>query len=274
MTDYDTTQERFHIYSSQDDTICARELSETITELQFRIDYLAISGARHVTENNTSEYERNILLKSGDEASMRLVNAIDDPNILEIAADLEAYAEGWHQIIMKAAKQGGWAMLSIPHRMPVSDQTDDVYLKLQPFIDWLHKTGNSALAEVFEAKRMLSSQALKPSRPKEKKVSKPKITPPRIKGPSPSRGTVDAPTNTEKPLTRSDFDSLDDETFVRQSQLITSKTGVPGLLPFSASTLWRKEANGEFPKSVKISERITAWRVKDVRQWIAERSAR
>lgn len=274
MTNYDTTKERFHIYTPGDDTICARELSETITELNFQVDYLAISGARHVTENGTAAYERSILLKSGDEASMRLVHAIDDPQILEIAADLKAYAEGWHQTIMKAAQQGEWSMLSIPHRMPVFDQTDDVYLKLQPVIDWFRNTGNSAFAEVFETKRKLSSRTEKPSKSKDEKAAKPKLTASKIKAPAPSTASVDASASVTKPLTRLAFDSLPDGAFVRQNQLIASKPGEPSVLPFSAATLWRKEGKGEFPKSVKLSEQITAWSVKEIRQWLAEKSVR
>lgn len=53
--------------------------------------------------------------------------------------------------------------------------------------------------------------------------------------------------------------------YVRQSQLI------PAVLPFSVATLWRKVKNGTFPKPVKLSERITAWRVEDICQWLNSR---
>jgi len=53
--------------------------------------------------------------------------------------------------------------------------------------------------------------------------------------------------------------------YVRQSQLI------PAVLPFSVATLWRKVRNGTFPQPVKLSERITAWRAEDVRQWLESR---
>lgn len=43
------------------------------------------------------------------------------------------------------------------------------------------------------------------------------------------------------------------------------------LLPFSSATLWRKVAAGEFPKPHKISERVTGWRVEDVRQWFIDK---
>ena len=52
--------------------------------------------------------------------------------------------------------------------------------------------------------------------------------------------------------------------YVRQSQLI------PGVLPFSSATLWRKVANGTFPSPIKLSSRITAWRAEDIRAWMAE----
>jgi predicted DNA-binding transcriptional regulator AlpA len=53
--------------------------------------------------------------------------------------------------------------------------------------------------------------------------------------------------------------------FVRQAQLI------PSIIPFSHATLWRKVASGEFPKPVKLSERVTAWDVRDVRAWLESR---
>ena len=51
--------------------------------------------------------------------------------------------------------------------------------------------------------------------------------------------------------------------YVRQSQLI------PAIFPFSAATLWRKVKAGSFPKPVKLGPRITAWRVEDIRAFIA-----
>ncbi|WP_082580376.1 AlpA family transcriptional regulator [Pelomonas sp. Root1444] len=55
--------------------------------------------------------------------------------------------------------------------------------------------------------------------------------------------------------------------YVRQAQL------VPTLVPFSSATLWRKVKTGEFPRPVKLSERVTAWRVEDIRAWMALRGA-
>lgn len=58
---------------------------------------------------------------------------------------------------------------------------------------------------------------------------------------------------------------LPESGFVRQSQLI------PSVVPFSGATLWRKVKDGSFPKPVKLSDRITAWRVEDVRNWMDAR---
>jgi hypothetical protein len=43
---------------------------------------------------------------------------------------------------------------------------------------------------------------------------------------------------------------------------------IPAPVPFSSATLWRRVKAGTFPKPVKLSERVTAWRVEDIRQWL------
>lgn len=55
--------------------------------------------------------------------------------------------------------------------------------------------------------------------------------------------------------------------YVRQSQLI------PHIIPFSATTLWRKVKTGDFPKPIKLSQRVTAWRAEDVRAWMEKMGA-
>jgi prophage regulatory protein len=52
------------------------------------------------------------------------------------------------------------------------------------------------------------------------------------------------------------------QSFIRQKQL------VPHIVPFSPATLWRKVRSGQFPKPIKLSENITAWRWEDVEAWI------
>ncbi|MDY0746545.1 AlpA family phage regulatory protein [Paucibacter sp. R3-3] len=56
--------------------------------------------------------------------------------------------------------------------------------------------------------------------------------------------------------------SLPAGALVRQAQLI------PAIVPFSAATLWRKVRAGTFPRPVKLSSRVTAWRTDDVRAWV------
>jgi prophage regulatory protein len=70
------------------------------------------------------------------------------------------------------------------------------------------------------------------------------------------------------------FDALPDSAFIRESQLIYSpeRPTFPAPLPFSVATLWRKVAIGTFPKPVKLSERVTCWKVGEVRAWMATQS--
>lgn len=49
--------------------------------------------------------------------------------------------------------------------------------------------------------------------------------------------------------------------FIRQKQLLLQ-------LPFSAPTLWRKVKAGTFPKPIKLSDNITAWKLEDINAWI------
>jgi prophage regulatory protein len=66
------------------------------------------------------------------------------------------------------------------------------------------------------------------------------------------------------------FDALPDSAYIRESQLVQSpkRPNHPAPLPFSAPTLWRKVAAGTFPRPVKLSERVTCWKVSEVRAWM------
>ena len=67
------------------------------------------------------------------------------------------------------------------------------------------------------------------------------------------------------------FDALPDSALVRESQLVRSTKNADSVvapLPFSAPTLWRKVAAGTFPKPIKLSERVTCWKVSEVRAWM------
>jgi prophage regulatory protein len=52
--------------------------------------------------------------------------------------------------------------------------------------------------------------------------------------------------------------------FIRAAKL------VPGIIPIARSTLHKWVAEGRFPKPVKLGPAVTAWRVEDVRAWIAK----
>jgi predicted DNA-binding transcriptional regulator AlpA len=60
------------------------------------------------------------------------------------------------------------------------------------------------------------------------------------------------------------------QTYIRLKDLASTKTK-PGLLPCSTATIWRKLTAGTFPKPVKLGERITAWHMDDIEQWLAAR---
>ncbi|WP_445658341.1 helix-turn-helix transcriptional regulator [Achromobacter sp. NCFB-sbj8-Ac1-l] len=45
---------------------------------------------------------------------------------------------------------------------------------------------------------------------------------------------------------------------------------VSGVLGIAVSTLWAWAAQGRFPRPVKLSPRVSAWPVDDVRVWLAD----
>ena len=71
---------------------------------------------------------------------------------------------------------------------------------------------------------------------------------------------------------RRPFDTLPDSALIREAHLVQNRH-VAAPLPFSSSTLWRKVREGSFPKPLKLSPRVTAWRVGDVRAWINQCAA-
>ena len=59
------------------------------------------------------------------------------------------------------------------------------------------------------------------------------------------------------------FDALPDVAMIQLRQLLSFK-----VVPFSATTIWRKCRSGEFPSPIKVSTGITAWRVGDIRAYL------
>ncbi|MDF9393014.1 MULTISPECIES: helix-turn-helix transcriptional regulator [Methylococcus] len=67
--------------------------------------------------------------------------------------------------------------------------------------------------------------------------------------------------------------------FVRQADLVGTRArpatrtkkarpATKGILPVSAPTLWRMIRDGRFPRPVKLSPGVSAFRVEDVRNWM------
>ena len=52
------------------------------------------------------------------------------------------------------------------------------------------------------------------------------------------------------------------------------RVGAPPIIPWSSATLWRKIKSQQFVAPVKLSERVTAWRVEDLRAWMAAQAAK
>lgn len=55
--------------------------------------------------------------------------------------------------------------------------------------------------------------------------------------------------------------------FLRLSQIVgNSKINppIPAIIPISKSTWWAGVKSGKYPQPVKLSPRVTAWRIQDV----------
>jgi len=61
------------------------------------------------------------------------------------------------------------------------------------------------------------------------------------------------------------FDSLPDVALIQLRPLLNFK-----VVPYSATTIWRKCRYGEFPAPIKVSKGITAWRVGDIRKYLSD----
>ena len=55
------------------------------------------------------------------------------------------------------------------------------------------------------------------------------------------------------------------------TRIIKARPERQGLLPMGETTIWDKVRSGEFPTPVKLTERITAWRIEDIEAWMASK---
>ena len=61
------------------------------------------------------------------------------------------------------------------------------------------------------------------------------------------------------------FDALPDLALIQLRPLLAY-----GVIPYSATTIWRKCRSGDFPKPIKVSNGITAWRVGSIRKYLQD----
>ena len=67
----------------------------------------------------------------------------------------------------------------------------------------------------------------------------------------------------KKRTTLPDWQDLPTYGFIRQSRFLRH-------VPYSPATFWRRVAAGRAPQPVKLGDRITAFRVEDVRRYLAD----
>jgi prophage regulatory protein len=63
---------------------------------------------------------------------------------------------------------------------------------------------------------------------------------------------------------------LDELRYLRLPEIIGCKRrGIRGLYPVSASHWWAGVQSGRYPKQVKLSARVSAWRASDIRELLS-----
>jgi prophage regulatory protein len=60
-------------------------------------------------------------------------------------------------------------------------------------------------------------------------------------------------------------DAIQDLELIRENELLR-------LLKISHSTVWRRRRARKFPEPIKLTDRSVAWRLADIRAWLAERA--
>ena len=64
--------------------------------------------------------------------------------------------------------------------------------------------------------------------------------------------------------------SLPETGFVRLKQIIgDKKEGIPPIIPVSRSSWWNGVKKGIYPQPVKLSPKITCWKIEDLKRLIA-----
>jgi prophage regulatory protein len=59
------------------------------------------------------------------------------------------------------------------------------------------------------------------------------------------------------------FNDLPDVALIQIRALLQYK-----VVPFSATTIWRLAKSGKFPRPIKVSSGVTAWKIGDIRKYL------
>jgi len=65
--------------------------------------------------------------------------------------------------------------------------------------------------------------------------------------------------------------TLPETGYLRLSQIVGNPKAnppIPAIIPVGKSTFWLGVKTGRFPKPIKLSPRVTVWRVEDIREYI------
>jgi predicted DNA-binding transcriptional regulator AlpA len=66
------------------------------------------------------------------------------------------------------------------------------------------------------------------------------------------------------------MNQLPETGFLRLPQILgDAKRGIPPIIPIKKTCWWNGVKSGRFPQPVKFGQRVTAWRVEDIRAFIA-----
>lgn len=57
------------------------------------------------------------------------------------------------------------------------------------------------------------------------------------------------------------------------TRIIRARPERKGILPMGETTIWDKVRTGEFPAPIKLTERITVWRIEDIEAWMASKGS-
>jgi prophage regulatory protein len=71
------------------------------------------------------------------------------------------------------------------------------------------------------------------------------------------------PTPISIPVSSHPMRALPVNVFLRLPQVLAR-------VPISRSTLWRRVSEGTFPRPLKLSRRVTVWRLEDIESWMQE----